>query len=111
MTGDAFHVTATDYGTVIAPPGWKDESLRAQIERQARLLVSKRVLDACTVVHIGRGQSRWPSVNFHSRPEGREIVSALDRLLIEAYDLKEQPLLDHMQRMRTGSAHYIWSLH
>ena len=111
MTGDAFHITAMDYATVASPAGWKDESLRAEIERKTKLLVSKRVLDACRVVHTGEGRSKWPNVNFHPRREGREIVSVLDRLLIEAYDLKERPLLDHIRMMRTGSAYDLRALH
>ena len=34
-------------------------------------------------------------------------MSVLDRLLIEAYGLREQPLLDQIRTMRTGSAHYL----
>ncbi|MCY4187784.1 MAG: Eco57I restriction-modification methylase domain-containing protein, partial [Bryobacterales bacterium] len=111
MTGDAFHVTGTDYSSVAPPAGWKDESLRAQIERAAKLLVSKKNLDACRVAHAGSGGSKWPNMNFHGRQEGREIVSILDRLLIEAYDLEEQPLLSHVRMMRTGSAHDLSALH
>ena len=111
MTGDAFHVTSIDCSTVAPPAGWKDESLRAQIERTAKLLVSKKNLDACRVVHTGSGGSKWPNMNFHRHQEGREIISILDRLLIEAYDLEEQPLLSHVRMMRTGSAHDLSALH
>lgn len=107
MTGDAFHITATEYSTVNPPLGWSDESLRSETERKTRLLVSKSVLDACKSVHSGSGRSKWPNVNFHSRLEGQQVIADLDRLLIEAYDLKEQPLLEQIRRMRTGSAHNL----
>lgn len=35
------------------------------------------------------------------------VVTALDRLLLEAYGLGERPLLDQIRIMRTGSAHLI----
>ena len=107
MTGDAFHVTATEFAAIEPPAGWKDESLRSRIEETSRRLVSTSVLDACKVVHTGRGRSRWPNVNFHSAQAGRMVVTALDRLLLEAYGLGERPLLDQIRIMRTGSAHLI----
>lgn len=107
MTGDAFHVTATEFAAIEPPAGWKDESLRSRTEETSRRLVSTSVLDACKVVHTGRGRSRWPNVSFHSAQAGRMVVTAVDRLLLEAYGLGERPLLDQIRIMRTGSAHLI----
>ena len=109
MTGDAFHVNESEYAMVRPPGGWTDESLRADTERWARRLFSDDVLNSCRTVHIGKGRRAWPNVNFHSTHLGRRIVAALDRLLIEAYGLRETPLLAAIRTMREGSAHSLWS--
>ncbi len=109
MTGDALNLTAGAWATIEAPEGWSDESLRVDTERWARRLFSDDVLASCRTVHKGKGGVEWPNVNFHFAPVGQTIVAALDRLLIEAYGLQKVSLLSHLETMRTGSCHCLWT--
>ena len=105
MIGDAFHVTATEYGTVRRPPGWRDEGLRTRTERTARRLMHKRTLDACHTVKRNRGEQH--NINFHKGSAGPMIVEQLDQLLLEAYRLPKEPLMRQMRTIRTSSAHRL----
>ncbi len=108
VTGDAFHVNTRSWATVEAPDGWEDESLRADTERWARRLFSDDVLDSCRTVNSGKAGKKLPNLDFRLTDLSRRIVAALDRLLIEAYGLPEQPLLETIRTMREGSAHSLW---
>ena len=106
MLGDAFHVTAEEYSTVKSPIGWLDDSMRHETEKLTKRLMTDSVLNACKTVHSGAGGKKWPNVNFHSN-SGRKIISDLDRVLIAAYGLAVNPLLEELQEMRIGSAHNL----
>ena len=109
MIGDAFDISDEEIATVRAPARWQDEGLRARIEQSARTLLSDRVVDQCRVAksHLGT----QPNVNFHLEgTEGPELVERLDRLLLHAYGLPEEPLISQMRIVRTDSAHRLWKL-
>ena len=106
FVGDAFHITGTEYGTVARPPGWDDEDLRRQTDRTARRLMHKRTLDACHVVKNNLGEQH--NINFHKDgTPGPAIIDELDRLLLEAYDLPSDPLMEQMRVIRESSAHLL----
>ena len=109
MTGDAFHVTKRPYRIAKAPHGWADANLTAEAERLGRALTSPANLKACEEIHSGRDGTRWPNFNFHSEraPESRRLVEEIDRLLLDGYRLKPEPLLTQMEIIRLGSAHVI----
>ena len=108
MIGDAFHVTDQEIATVRPPAGWRDEALRARIEKAARTLLSKRVIDKCRVVKSHLGEQH--NVNLHLEgTEGPGLVEKLDRLLLHAYGLPEAPLMSQMRLVRTDSAHKLWN--
>ena len=104
MVGDAFHLTAEEYGTIRPPEGWTDESLRRKIERVARRLMNNRTLESCHVVKRNIGDQH--NINFHkSGTLGPAIIDELDHLLLEAYGLGFDPLIKQMTAIRIGSAH------
>ena len=105
MVGDAFHITR-EYETVKRPPGWDDESLRAETERTARQLMHRKTLDACHVVVKMFGEHH--NVNFHKPgTPGLAIIEKLDGLLLEAYGLAVHPLMEQMRVIRAASAHML----
>ena len=107
MIGDAFDVTDQEIGTVRAPEGWKNEPLRTRIEETARKLLSDEVVNQCRVEKSHLGVQH--NVNFHLEgTEAPELVEKLDRLLLHAYGLPEDPLMDQMRLVRTDSAHKLW---
>lgn len=108
MIGDNFHVSEQEIATVRAPTRWRDETLRTRIEDLARTLLSNRVVDQCRVQkqHLGVQHN----VNFHLEgTEGPGLVENLDRLLLHAYGLPEDPLMRQMRLIRTDSAHKLWN--
>ena len=109
MTGDAFDVTDRPYRIAKAPHAWADAKLTAEAEGLGRALTSPANLTACGEVHSGRDGTRWPNFNFHSEraPESRRLVEEIDRLLLDGYGLKPEPLLTQMETIRLGSAHMI----
>jgi len=108
MIGDAFHVSDEETATVRAPAGWRDEALRTRIEHAARTLLSNRVVDQCRVEKSHLGVQH--NVNFHLEgTEGPDLVERLDRLLLHAYGLPEDPLMSQIRLIRTDSAHKLWS--
>ena len=104
MMGDAFDLTMAEIGSVKAPLGWHDETIRTRTEHLARNLCSAETVRACGVVHRGQGGKEWPNANFHLAP-AKHIIESLDRLLIRAYGLDVEPLLGQLRTMRIGSAH------
>ena len=109
MMGDAFDLTMAEIGSIRAPHGWQDETIRTKTELLARDLCSEETVSACSVVHTGQGGKKWPNANFHLSP-GKHIIESLDRLLIQAYGLDVDPLLAELRIMRTGSAHQLATL-
>ena len=109
MTGDAFHVTDRPYRIAKAPRRWEDAKVTAAAERLGAALTSRANLEACEEVHSGRDGTRWPNFNFHSElaPESRKLIEEIDRLLLDGYGLKPEPLLTQMETIRLGSAHLI----
>ena len=110
MIGDAFHVTNAEIATVNAPDGWENESLRTEIERVTRSLLDASTLSSCEVTFSDKGKSEWRNINFHE--EGSlvpPIIEKLHLLLLEAYGLEADPLLEQMRTIRTGSAHSLWN--
>ena len=108
MIGDAFHVTDHEIGTVRAPAGWRDEGLRTRIEDVVRTLLSKKVVDQCRVEKSHLGVQH--NVNFHREgTEGPALVEKLDRLLLHAFGLPDEPLMDQMRLIRTDSSHRLWN--
>ena len=108
MVGDAFHVTKQESGTIRAPAGWEDERLRLRTEKAARRLMHRKTLQDCHVVKSNLGAQH--NVNFHKeRTPGPAIVEKLDRLLLDAYGLSHDPLLEQMRTIRLGSAHTLRS--
>lgn len=107
MVGDAFDVTAKDWNSISAPPGWDDLSVRDETARLARNLLDPAVVSACWTEHHGHGGKVFPNVNFHQSPAA-EIIKALDHQLIAAYGLSKDPLLEEIRTMRVGSAHDLF---
>ena len=104
MIGDYFHVTQNNIATVQSPTGWHEEKLRARIEDTARTLLSDKVVDQCRVQDSHRGVRH--NVNFHLEgTDGPALIEALDRLLLHAYGLPEDPTdgpnAAHPYRQRT----------
>ena len=109
MIGDAFHLTGQEVLTVKRPPKWDEPSLKRRIEREARKLVDKELLSSCEIIHQGKGGKAFPNVNFHmDGTGGPAIIEELDRLLLKAYGLPEDPLVDQMRTIRMGSADSLW---
>lgn len=107
MVGDAFHINVADYETVRRPPGWDDEALRRETERTARRLMHRRTLEACRADHV-RLDKPFRNYDFHGDgTPGPEIVRRLDELLLKAYDLPAEPLMDQMRAIRTSSPHRL----
>ena len=111
MTGDAFHITDRPYRIAKAPHGWEEPTLAAEAEKLGAALTSHANLNACEEVHSGRDGTRWPNFNFHSKraPESRKVIEKIDRLLLDGYGLKPEPLLTQMETIRLSSAHLIAS--
>ena len=109
MTGDAFDVTDRPYRIAKAPRRWEDAKVTAAAERLGAALTSRANREACEEVHSGRDGTRWPNFNFHSElaPESRKLIEEIDRLLLDGYGLKPEPLLTQMETIRLGSAHLI----
>ena len=109
MVGDAFHITMQDYGTVNPPVCWKkDNALRAETERLARRLLKPTTIEKCRSNFIGRNGKIFKNVNFHKEgTPGPRIIKELDRILLRAYRLPENPLMDEMRIIRAQSAHLI----
>ena len=106
MVGDAFHVTMQDYGTIRRPPGWADDAIRKKTEMLARRLIDSDTLDACRVVKSNRGPQH--NVNFHKAgAPGPAIVGELDGILLDAYGLPHDPLMEQMRIIRKGGAHAL----
>ena len=104
MIGDSFHVSEQVIATVRAPTRWRAETMRTRIEDLARTLLSNRVVGQCRVQkqHLGVQHN----VNFYLEgAEGPSLVEKLDRLLLHAYGLPEDPLMRQMRLIRTDSAH------
>lgn len=108
MLGDAFHLTNVEIKSVMPPPSWQNEHIRAETEHLAKMLCSVEVISKCRSAHTGPNSTKWPNVNFHQAP-AECIVEMLDRLLIRAYGLDVEPLLTELRTMRIGSAHQIWA--
>ena len=109
MVGDAFHLTGQEVFTIKRPLKLDEPSLRKRIEREARKLVDKELLSKCAVIHRGEGGKGFPNVNFHMEGTGGPaIIEELDRLLLNAYGLPEDPLMDQMRTIRVGSADSLW---
>ena len=85
--------------------------LTVEAEKLGAALTSRANLKACEEVHSGRDGTRWPNFNFHSEqaPESRKLIEKIDRLLLDGYGLKPEPLLTQMETIRLGSAHLIAS--
>ena len=108
MIGDGFDISDHEIATVRAPTGWRDNGLRTRIEQAARTLLSKKVVDQCRVVKSHLGEQH--NVNFHREgTDGPALVEKLDRLLLRAYGLPEDPLMSQMPLIRTDSAHKLWN--
>ncbi len=109
MLGDAFDLTMQEYGSVCAPEGWQDEAVRLETEKLAKQLFAPGILKACKFSHIGKGGVQFPNVNFHMEGSpGPVTIEKLDRILIAAYGLQEEPLLGQMRTIRTGSARMLY---
>ena len=104
MVGDAFDVLPWQYMRVRMPQGWIDNaSLRHQTAELARGLVKDDVLRASRSTNNMR-----VNYNFHKRgAPGAAIIAKLDRLLLEAYRLPCDSLLQQMYVIRDGSAHEL----
>ena len=105
MLGDAFHVNQVEYCSIRAPKGWNDESLRCEIERNAKRLMEPNTLASCAVVKNNLG----PQHNFNFHKEGTlgpSIIAELDVLLLDSYDIDANRLVHQMKAIRTGSAHH-----
>ena len=105
-TTEAFHVTMQEYGTIRRPRGWADDAIRKKTERLARQLMDSGTLNACRVVKNNKGPQH--NVNFHKADApGPAIVRELDSLLLDAYGLPRDPLMEQMRIVRKGSAHIL----
>jgi len=105
MVGDAFHVLKWQYKHICAPEGWVDESLRHRTEQAARSLIDEEALKSCYIAPKGTAGANY---NFHEEGTlASLVIEELDRLLIEAYGLSQEPLLTQMRIIRTGSAHEL----
>ena len=79
-----------------------------RIEEVVRTLLSKNVVDQCRVEKSHLGVQH--NVNFHrENTDGPGLVETLDRLLLQAYGLPEDPLMEQMRLIRTDSAHKLWN--
>lgn len=106
MVGDAFDVTLQEYGTVRPPEGWQDSRQRGAIDECVQELMAEDVVDACRVMKKNRGEQH--NVNFHLEDSpGPEVVERLDRLLLAAYGLPHDPLMEQMRVVRASSAHLL----
>jgi len=105
MVGDAFHVLQWQYKHIRTPRGWADESLRHLTEQAARNLIDDETLRSCYIAPKGTAGANY---NFHEEGTlASLVIEELDRLLIEAYGLPQEPLLTQMRTIRTGSAHEL----
>ena len=92
-----------------APAGYNVASHVDKTERLARKLTQPSMLESCKSLHRGQGGRAFPNVNFHK--EGSPalvIVEKLDRVLLDAYGLAEEPHLQQMRTIRKDSAHILW---
>ncbi len=107
MMGDAFHLTAREIHTVQMPPAWQNEGLRRETEVQARQLMESSTLKACKIDYQRKGKL-FPNFNFHKEGSpGPAIIRKLDELLLDAYELPREPLLEQMRTIRQSSAHFL----
>ena len=106
MVGDAFHVTAQVYQSVAQPPGWKNLDLLRETGSVMKELANPNIIAACRKDFKRRGKV-FPNCDFHDHEQSRTLVARLDKLLLRAYGLTEEPLLEQMRTIRTGSAHEI----
>ena len=47
------------------------------------------------------------SCSFHANEQNQAPIERLDKLLLRAYGLTEEPLSEQMRKIRTGRAHEI----
>ena len=96
MYGDGFHVKPSDFTTMSIPDAWVKDPKPA-------IDLGQRLIDAipgCMVETRQQGKV-WRNVNFHLRPE---LIYELDLLHLQALGLEEDPLLAHLQIMRSSSS-------
>ena len=106
MVGDAFHVTAQVYQSVAKPLGWKDLDLLRETGSVMNELANPNIIAACRKDFNRRGKV-FPNCDFHDHEQSKTLIARLDKLLLRAYGLTEEPLLKQMRTIRTGSAHEI----
>lgn len=106
MVGDAFHVTAQVYQSVAQPSGWTNLDLLRETGSVMKELANPNIIAACRKDFKRRGKV-FPNCNFHAHEQSQALIARLDKLLLRAYGLTEEPLLEQMRKIRTGSAHQI----
>lgn len=106
MVGDAFHVTAQVYQSVAQPSGWKNLDLLRETGSVMKELANPNIIAACRKDFNRQGKV-FPNCDFHTHEQSQALIARLDKLLIRAYGLTEEPLLEQMRTIRTGSAHEI----
>ena len=107
MMGNHMDLTSNTYASVRSPEGWNDKALLAKTTSIAKMLTSPAMIGKCRKVYRGKGGKEFPNCDFHDHPEGEALIEKLDRLLLQAYGLPEDPLLSQMHTIRTGSAHQL----
>ena len=107
MIGNHMDLTSNTYASVRSPEGWTDKVLLAETTSVAKMLTSPSMIGKCRKVYRGKGGKEFPNCDFHDHPEGEALIKKLDRLLLNAYGLREDPLLSQMHTIRTGSAHQL----
>ena len=108
MVGDAFHVNAEEYAAVNTPPGWANANLRRETANLAKRLMRENVRQECRQDHVGAGGKGFPNYKFHKEGTlGPVIIAELDKVLLDAYDLPRNPLIEQMQIIRESSAHRL----
>ena len=95
--GDGFHVNAYELTSIKIPDAWIKHP-------QQPIQIAQRLLDcmpSCITKHPKEGVN-WVNVDFHTYAP--HLILELDRLHIAALGLPEEPLLSHLQIMRSSSS-------
>ncbi len=94
--GDSFHINLHEFRSMTIPDAWGENPQHA-IDMGQRLL---EAVPSCGV-SVKKMGKMWRNVNFHLKPD---LIDELDRLHIAALGLPVEPLLSHLQIMRSNSS-------
>ena len=95
--GDGFHLNAFELMTLTVPDAWVENPLPA-------IDIGRRLVEAIpdSITRHPREGVDWLNVNYPLYQ--RNLINELDRLHIEALELPVEPLLTHLEIMRSSSS-------